>query len=517
MSLIWSPPVELSPAEQRILNRCKKSKLFIFLRMHRQELFSPEFQAELAAMYAQKPRGSDIVPPALLAMATLLQAWFGLSDDDTVEAAEMDRRWQMLLGSMDSDESPFSQGSLFNFRQRLIAHDLDRRLLDRTVELARTTRGFGHRALRAAFDSSPLFGAGRVEDTFNLLGHAMRDLLSTVAKRLGVDFEEACQRVGVSLFRGSSLKAALDCDWDDPVQKKGALHRLLSEVQALEAFLARELNEELTKPPLAEQLATIKQIVAQDTEPDPDGGGARIREGVAKERLIRVSDKEMRHGRKSKSQRIDGYKRHLAVDLNTKLVLSVAVTPANRPEGEAAEALFKDIERQGFAVDRLVIDRAYLLDEAVEVRRFWDMEVCSKAPPLNNHGRYTKAEFRFDFTEKTITCPAGQSVPLVLGQTARFLPAQCSPCTLREHCTVGNGKPRTVSIHKEEEHLVELRRRQKTPEGREALRRRTGVEHRLSHVGRSQGPRARYRGTRKNEFDLRRHAALANLHVAAAA
>jgi hypothetical protein len=56
------------------------------------------------------------------------------------------------------------------FRGRLIEHDLDRRLVERTVEVAARTKGFGARALRAALDSSPLRGGGRVEGTFNLMG-----------------------------------------------------------------------------------------------------------------------------------------------------------------------------------------------------------------------------------------------------------------------------------------------------------------------------------------------------------
>ena len=47
---------------------------------------------------------------------------------------------------------------------------MDKRLVERTVELARETQDFGHSALRVALDSAPLWGAGRVEDTFNLLG-----------------------------------------------------------------------------------------------------------------------------------------------------------------------------------------------------------------------------------------------------------------------------------------------------------------------------------------------------------
>ena len=41
------------------------------------------------------------------------------------------------------------------------------------------------------------------------------------------------------------------------------------------------------------------------------------------------------------------------------------------------------------------------------------------------------------------------------------------------------------------------------------------VEHALAHVGHWQGRRARYLGTRKNLLDLRRVAAVHNLHIIA--
>src|SRR5436305_13936422 len=82
----------------------------------------------------------------------------------------MDRRWQLVLDCMDAGESPFAKGTLVAFRKRLIEQNLDRRLVERTVELAAATRGFGARALRAALDSSPLGGAGGGGDSFHLLG-----------------------------------------------------------------------------------------------------------------------------------------------------------------------------------------------------------------------------------------------------------------------------------------------------------------------------------------------------------
>jgi IS5 family transposase len=49
--------------------------------------------------------------------------------------------------------------------------------------------------------------------------------------------------------------------------------------------------------------------------------------------------------------------------------------------------------------------------------------------------------------------------------------------------------------------------------GRERIRERVAVEHRLAHLGRRQGRRARYRGVRKNLFDVRRAATVHNLEI----
>jgi hypothetical protein len=176
---VWWPAVEPSAAEQAVMKAVRRAKLFVFLRRYRHELFDEEFQAELAETYVDSPKGQPPVPPARLALATILQAYTGVSDDEVIEATVMDRRWQLVLDCMDTDAPPFSKGTLVGFRARLIEQNLDRRLIEQTVALAAATKGFGARALRAALDSSPLWGAGRVEDTINLMGHQRKRTLST--------------------------------------------------------------------------------------------------------------------------------------------------------------------------------------------------------------------------------------------------------------------------------------------------------------------------------------------------
>ena len=134
----WSPAVALTRREQFLVGRMKRTgKLFAFLRIHRHELFDDAFQSELLAMYRDSGEGKQPVAPALFAMVVLLQAYTGASDAQAVELSIVDARWQMVLGVMGEDDPAFSQGALPAFRQRLIAHDMDRRLLERTIALAR--------------------------------------------------------------------------------------------------------------------------------------------------------------------------------------------------------------------------------------------------------------------------------------------------------------------------------------------------------------------------------------------
>ena len=143
------------------------------------------------------------------------------------------------------------------------------------------------------------------------------------------------------------MKAALDRDWSDPPQKASAVKALVIELENLKDWLAANVAAELTKPPLSNGLATLQQLMEQDLELDPDGGGKKIRKGVAADRRVSVADAEMRHGRKSKTKRFNGYKRHIAADLDSGLILSGAITPENRPEDEAAAGLASDIVKQG--------------------------------------------------------------------------------------------------------------------------------------------------------------------------
>lgn len=209
----WSPRIELTKQEQLIMKRLNRVRaLFGFLRLNRGALFDDAFQAELEQMYRQTGAGDPPHPPAMMCMVLLLQGYVGASDAEAVELAVMDLRWQMALDCLGADEPVFSQGALQTFRERMVAHEMDRVLLERTVALVRdgvATKGEGQlltKAVRVAIDSRPLVGVGRVEDTINLLGHAARSIVRLVSKIMGWAPEDICRKAGAPL--GASPIAA---------------------------------------------------------------------------------------------------------------------------------------------------------------------------------------------------------------------------------------------------------------------------------------------------------------------
>ena len=267
---------------------------------------------------------------------------------------------------------------------------------------------------------------------------------------------------------------------------------------------------------MQEMLEIIDQIVTQDTEPDPEGGAGtrRIKTHVAPDRRISIEDTDMRHGRKSSSKTFNGFKAHVALDLDSKVTREVVVCPANHPEHEAVELLAEELEK-GAGLFQLDIDLGYMASPRIAQWAAQGVHIIARPWPQVGP-LFTKEAFTLDFASMRVTCPHRQTVPMVPGRDAQFPAVACDACPVRARCTKAKlGHGRSLSIREDEQFQQKLRAKIKTKRGRASLRKRTAVEHAISHQLAHQGRRARYKGLRKNQFDGRRHAAVSNIQVAA--
>jgi len=267
--------------------------LFGFLRQQRHVIFDDAFQDALAAMYRDTGAGDAPHAPAMLCMAMLLQGYVGVSDAEAVECTVMDLRWQMVLDCLGATEPAFSQGALQAFRERLVAHEMDRKLLERTVSLVRegafteADRKALSKAVRVAVDSRPLAGAGRVEDTINLLGHAARSIVRIVSKVTDRSEEDICRKAGAPLLLASSIKAGLDIDWSDAKQEAVAAFAELclrsSSSRAVRSAIRREASfcTRSTARVAVRACAGVSAAAAGVVEAHPELASARKKPKIA--------------------------------------------------------------------------------------------------------------------------------------------------------------------------------------------------------------------------------------------
>ena len=157
------------------------------------------------------------------------------------------------------------------------------------------------------------------------------------------------------------------------------------------------------------------------------------------------------------------------------------------------------------------MDRRYLGSPHVGALHAQGVTIRAKAWTSANGGRFPTQAFVLHLAEGRVTCPAQQTAPIPAGATTvHFAATTCQPCSLRAACTTAIGG-RSSALHPQEALLQRLRGEQHHPDGRARLRQRTTVEHSLARVNQIQGPKARYKGIRKNTLDVRRVAVVANL------
>jgi Transposase DDE domain len=137
-------------------------------------------------------------------------------------------------------------------------------------------------------------------------------------------------------------------------------------------------------------------------------------------------------------------------------------------------------------------------------RAFADEErvLTAKAPTSTNGACFPKREFAIDLEKQEVRCPAGQTThdyrSAGEGQGGRFVFAAstCEVCPLRAQCVRGK-RPRTLTIQAEEGLQQQARVHNQTTAGRQSLRQRVGVEHRIARLVQLGIRQSRYLGRTK--------------------
>ena len=511
-----SSQLSMYQADVEYLDRVGRDSFYGQVAQARSRLFRDE---DFAALYCLD-NGRPAVPPSLLAVALLLQTHDKVSDEEAVSRANFDVRWCVALG-VEIASQPFVKSTLWLFRTQLVIHQRAGAIFQASLEEAKRNGFLRGKQRTIALDTTPIFGKGAVQDTYNLLATGIVQLaraLATAALQvpaewaLGHDF---------SRYFGSSLKGEAAINWDKKVERDALLRSIVGDAQRLLQLARETLSElsadDLSVAPIRQAAELLCQLLVQDID-GLDSDEPHLKEGVSKDRLPSATDPDMRHGRKSKSSRFDGHKAALAVDTETGLITDADVIAGNAPDNaNALELVTGTEENTGCEVEKTIGDCAYGDGATREKFAKAERELVARIPG-RPEGQLSKDEFAIDLERDTATCPGGHTVEGSVsrkrgGQAARmfqFPAAVCAACPLREQCVKGK-RGRLLTIHPQEALLQQARAYAATDEFREDVIKRQVVEHRIARLTQLGIRKSRFFGRKKTRFQLLMASAVANL------
>jgi len=523
---------ELFDAGEIVGELVPAGSVFAFLAEHRGVLFDDGFIADLFPSKTGRPS----LPADLVGSVLVLKELYGLSDPQTAEALKFDIRWKVACGRSLTQMS-FDPSTLVYWRKRIAASTRPDRVFDKVAEVIAETGILRGRRKRCV-DSTVFDDAVATQDTVTQLVAAIRRVARVVAG--------AAEVIAAVCTLDYSNAGKPDIDWDDPTAKRALVSDLVNDALAvLEQLTGRHAPER--DQSAADALGLLALVAGQDVEPaeGSDGTDGRwvIARKVAPDRVISTVDPQARHTRKSRSNRRDGYRGHLATEPDTGLITDCEMTmttgeantdaamgvkmanrdrfhhtDTNNAEDGEDGASTADADDEGEDTEsglEVYGDSAYSTGEARDAYRDAGHDVVIKPKPWPSAvpDGFTLDDFTLDENDGTVTCPNGNTRPMSPARTVTF-GRLCADCPLRQRCTTAK-TGRSMTIHPHEDLLRAARAQARTPRFKQDYPTRSNVERTVAQVATQNGRRVKLRhiGAAANNAWLHTRCAALNLRT----
>jgi IS5 family transposase len=428
--------------EKHILLDIKSTLDFSFIDEETKDLYS-------------ETKGRPSFPPEVLFKVLFLEFFYNLSDYEAVDRIKTNILFRYFVGLGISSATP-DDTTLVVFRRRL-GEKRFKRLFDRVVVHAKE-KGLIDGRLKIV-DATHMQANIALQGAVNLLRHGRKAVVKKISK---INPSEA----EILKDKYVNEKRLDGPPTDEEIQKELSITKDFIE-DTKDTFDREDIKELIALLETAVNQQERKAAHPKHKEPDE---------------IISLSDKDARHGAKSKKKMFFGYKAHISMDEGSSIITSARTITGNRNEGnhKEVEKILDDDESKEITQEAVAADSLYDSYDNRKKIRSKNMRAFISS---RDKGRKKNLDnFIYDNKNDTLICPEGHSPITKSRQETRdlfvFSAEHCRNCPQSKDCPKLNyGRVRvTVSDN------YRLSILDNVPEKKEAFVKRKSIERKFGEA-----------------------------------
>jgi transposase len=441
------------------------------------------FVREILADRYKVDIGRPAEDPEFMLKLCLLQYIYGDSDRTVVENANLNLAYKYFLGlAVDSSVPDYT--TISYFRAQRLGEEKFQMVFDQIVQQC-IQKGLV-KGKRQIIDSTPVIANLALNSLTGLVRQCRKNVLKSVAEQ----DKALAEKLGLTQLEKEG-KAKF-------VNKEEGLQKELEAAGELLDGVTEELKKKELRPTegLQKDLGLLEKAVAD-------------REKGATDKMLSPVEPEARMGNKTNTS-WPGYKAHLLMEEDSRIITRSKTTPANDPDGGELNPMINEQEQvHSIRPGECSGDKAYDWGKNLETldRKGIIANISlSKQVNRNGAGYYNVDDFLYDYQKIELMCPAGQMATYCNnvipnkyeidkpGYAFQFKAELCNNCPLKAKC-VKSKAGRRVYISYYEPYYRQARERLASEEGKQAYRNRYRIEQKNADLTRYCGlRRSRYHG-----------------------
>jgi transposase len=499
---IYGPAgLELDPGDRYRLFGEKIYPLLVEARTELEECYCPD-------------NGRPSVEPVLILGVTLLQFVEKVPDREGVERLRYHLGWKYALNH-EMNEAVFDPTVLVRFRAKLLEHEQGRLLFERILKGLQDA-GLVPRKYKQRLDSTHVLGMIAKMSRLECVRESIRLALKELDGILGEGQRPEFWGILWERYVESKL------DYKTPeVELRNKMQQAGEDIQRLREWVEdqKEKGEVIREAGRMKLLDRVfkEQYAVQEAEVME----VRKEEPVGAVKNPHDPDVEWAaKGRGKNKKEFEGYKVQVAETVSEEPVekgepvrnflTAVMIQRATESDEAGREQVLEEQAEMGLERPEVeYVDGAYVSAKEIVKAKEEGRQLMGPAQPAPSprNKAFSAEDFQVRVEERIAVCPAGkqstQCSRLEEEKSGKVVYRfewswECPDCPLREQCVGQGQKHRSLVVGEHHTALQNRRGEMKTPEFKEAMKKRNGIEGTQSELVRAHGARrARYRGLDK--------------------